>query len=207
VTRPWKLAAMRAGAPSEDVRAAGAANTLVRARGGWRAENTDVDGVFDPLADHDTGEGRTALVLGAGGAARAAAVAARRLGYEVALSARRDEEADRVAAQLGVDSLAWDDVGASEADLYVNATPAGLGEADPPAVPAGALAGKPLVFDCVYRRDGGETATIRAARAAGCATVDGLAMLAAQAVRQAHLFGVTDATPEEVRDILRGTAG
>jgi len=205
VTRPWKVAAARAGAPSDDVRATGAANTLVRARGGWRAENTDVDGVFDPLADHDTGEGRSAVILGAGGAARAAVVAARRLGYEVALSARRDEEADRVAADLGVDSLAWDDVAASEADLYVNATPAGWEDGAESAVPAGALAGRPLVFDCVYRRDGGDTATIRAARAAGCATIDGLSMLAAQAVRQAQLFGVADATPDEVRAILRGS--
>ncbi|HEX4439201.1 MAG TPA: type I 3-dehydroquinate dehydratase, partial [Thermoanaerobaculia bacterium] len=134
VTRPWKLAAARAGSPSDDVRATGAANTLVRARGGWRAENTDVDGVFDPLADHDTGEGRAAVILGAGGAGRAAVVAARRLGYEVALSARRDEEADRIAADLGIDSLAWEDVAASEADLYVNATPAGWKDGDEPAV-------------------------------------------------------------------------
>jgi len=203
VTSPWKLAAVRAGAPSDDVRAVGAANTLVRARGGWRAENTDVDGVFDPLADHDTGEGRSAVVLGAGGAARAAVVAARRIGYEVALAARRDSEADRVASELRVDSLAWDDVAATEADLYVNATPAGFADTDSSAVPEAALAGRPLVFDCVYRRDGRETATVRAAKAAGCATIDGVAMLAAQAVRQGHLFGAAGATPEEVRAILR----
>jgi shikimate 5-dehydrogenase len=65
------------------------------------------------------------------------------------------------------------------------------------------LAQRPLVFDCVYLRDGGETATIRAARAAGCRTIDGLAMFAAQAVRQARLFGVTDAGDEEIREILR----
>ena len=58
VTQPWKLAAARAGRPSEDVRLIGASNTLVRDRAGvWRAENTDVDGVFDPLADHGTGRG------------------------------------------------------------------------------------------------------------------------------------------------------
>jgi 3-dehydroquinate dehydratase / shikimate dehydrogenase len=202
VTQPWKLDAARAGAPSDDVRATGAANTLVRARGGWRAENTDVDGIFDPLADHDTGEGRAAVILGAGGAARAATVAARRLGYEVAIAARRDEEADRVSAELGVDSLGWGDLGASEADLYVNATSAGWRDGEPSALPASVLATRPLVFDCVYRRDGEETATIRAARAAGCATVDGIAMLAAQAVRQAQLFGVADAAPEEIRGIL-----
>jgi shikimate dehydrogenase len=205
VTQPWKLEAARAGTPSEDVTLTGAANTLVRERGHWRAENTDVDGVFDPLADHETGEGRTAVILGAGGAARAAIVASRRLGYEVAVAARRDAEADRLAASLGVDSLAWSEVEQTEADLYVNATPVGWHDEDPPAVPPSLLAARPLVFDCVYRPDGRETSTIRAARAAKCPTVDGLQMLAAQAVRQAQLFGVEDATLLEVLEILRGS--
>ena len=124
------------GAASEDVSATGAANTLFRERRRWRAENTDVDGLFDPLSDHDTGEGRTALVLGTGGAARAAIVATRRLGYEVAVTGRRDEAADAIASQFGVDSLAWADVPASEADLYVNATPVGWRPDDPSAVAA-----------------------------------------------------------------------
>jgi shikimate dehydrogenase/3-dehydroquinate dehydratase type I len=203
VTQPWKLAAARAGRPSEDVRLIGAANTLVRERGGWRAENTDVDGVFDPLADHGTGEGRSAVVVGAGGAARAAVVAARRLGYEVAVAARRDAEADRLAETLHVDSIAWADLASSEADLYVNATPVGWGDEEPPAIPERALEGRPLVFDCVYRRDGRETSTIRAARAAKCPTVDGLHMYVVQAVRQAELFGVEGVTAEEVVGILR----
>ena len=202
VTRPWKRRAAATAVPSEDARAAGAANTLLWARGRWRAENTDVDGVFDPLADHDTGEGRSAVVLGAGGAARAAAVAARKLGYEVMIAARRDEEADSVARELAVDSLAWEDVARSEADLYVNATPLGSRDEDPPALPPGILANRPLVFDCVYRRDGRPTPTIVAARAAGCPTVEGIRMFAAQAVRQARLFGVADATVEEVAGIL-----
>src|SRR5262249_27111939 len=147
ITQPWKTEAAAAGTPSEDVRATGAANTLVRARGGFRAENTDVDGVFDPLADHDTGEGRAAGVLGAGGAARAAAVAARRLGYEVLIARRANARADGVAEELGVDSLAWEDVSASEADLYINATPLGARDEDGPALPAAVLEGRPLVFD------------------------------------------------------------
>ena len=202
VTRPWKRKAAATAVPSEDVRAAGAANTLVFARGRWRAENTDVDGIFDPLADHDTGEGRSAVVLGAGGTARAAVVAARKLGYEVTISSRRDEEADALAEELRVDSLAWDDVAASEADLYVNATPVGSSDQDPPAVPAAVLARRPLVFDSVYRRDGSTTPTIHAARAAGCAVVEGIRMFAAQAVRQARLFGAEDATLEEIADLL-----
>jgi shikimate dehydrogenase len=197
VTRPWKLAAAAAGAPSEDVRATGAANTLVFGLGRWRAENTDVDGIFDPLADHDTGEGRSAVVLGAGGTARAAVVAARRLGYEVVIASRRDEAADALAEALRVDAIAWSDVPSTEADLYVNATPVGSGDGDPSAIPPAALGHRPLVFDCVYRA-GGETATVEAARRAKCPVIPGLRMFAAQAVRQARLFGVADAALEEI---------
>jgi shikimate dehydrogenase/3-dehydroquinate dehydratase type I len=207
VTHPWKVEAARVGTPSADVRATGAANTLVAGRRGWRSENTDVDGVFDTLADHDTGEGRSAVILGAGGAARAAGVAARKLGYEGAITARREAEAERVAAAIGCDALAWKDVAASEADLYVNATPVGWKDGDPSAIPVSLLEERPLVFDCVYRRDGRETATIRAARAAKCPTVDGLQMFAVQAVRQSRLFGVAGVTLEEVTRILREQVG
>ena len=205
VTQPWKTRAAAVGTSSEDVRSTGAANTLSLDRRRWRSENTDVDGIFEPLADHDTGEGRTALVLGTGGAARAAIVAARRLGYEVSVTGRRDEVADALAAQFGVDSHAWEDVAGTEADLYVNATPVGWRPEDPPALPARVLEGRPLVFDCVYRRDGGETSTIRAARAAGCSTVGGLEMFAVQAAAQARLFGVEGVAPEEVGRLLAGT--
>ncbi|MDQ2871013.1 MAG: type I 3-dehydroquinate dehydratase, partial [Acidobacteriota bacterium] len=201
ITRPWKRAAASAGVPSEDVRATGAANTLAAQRGRWRAENTDVDGIFDPLADHDTGEGRSAVVLGAGGTARAAVVAARRLGYDVVIASRRDDAADALAAELKVDALAWSDVSETEADLYVNATPVGTGEGDGSAVPERVFENRPLIFDCVYRR-AGETETIAAARRARCPVIDGLSMFAAQALRQARLFGIGDARADEVREVL-----
>jgi shikimate dehydrogenase/3-dehydroquinate dehydratase type I len=202
ITQPWKTRAAAIGTSGEDVRSTGAANTLFLDGRRWRVENTDVDGIFEPLADHDTGEGRTALILGTGGAARAAIVAARRLGYEVSLAGRRGEAADGLAAQFGVDSLAWGDVASTEADLYVNATSVGWRPDDPPAVPARVLEGRPLVFDCVYRREGGETSTIRAARAAGCRTVAGLEMFAVQAAAQARFFGVEGVTREEVGRLL-----
>jgi 3-dehydroquinate dehydratase/shikimate dehydrogenase len=202
VTQPWKTRAAALGAASEDVKSTGAANTLFLEGRQWRAENTDVDGIFETLADHDTGEGRSALILGTGGAARAAIVAARRLGYEVAVAGRRNEAADEIARQFGVDSLAWEDVAGTEADLYVNATPVGWRPEDPPAISSPVLSGRPLVFDCVYRRDGGETSTIRAARAAGCPTVSGLEMFAVQAAAQAGFFGVEGVAREEVGRLL-----
>ena len=203
ITRPWKLAAAFLGVPSEDVRAAGSANTLVWQRGRWRAENTDVDGIFDPLADHDTGEGRSAVVLGAGGTARAAIVAARRIGYDVVVASRRDEAADALATDLKVDAVAWNDVAETEADLYINTTPMGSADGDASAVPVKVLENRPLVFDCVYRRSG-ETATVTAARRARCAVIDGLTLFAGQALRQARLFGIADAAMEEIRDVLGG---
>ena len=202
VTKPWKTRAAAVGAASEDVKSTGAANTLFLEGRQWRAENTDVDGIFETLADHDTGEGRSALILGTGGVARAAIVAARRLGYEVAVAGRRNEAGDELARQFGVDSLAWEDVAGTEADLYVNTTPVGWRPEDPPAIPSPVLSGRPLVFDCVYRRDGGETSTIRAARAAGCPTVSGLEMFAVQAAAQAGFFGVEGVAREEVGRLL-----
>ena len=103
--------------------------------------------------------------------------------------------------------MAWNDVAWSEADLYVNATSAGWQEGEPSPIPSRVLANRPLVFDCVYRRDGGETVTVRAARAAGCPVVEGLQMFAAQAVRQAQLFGLRDVTFAEVTRILRESLG
>ena len=76
VTRPWKLRPRRRASRRRTCALPAAANTLRAFSGRWRAENTDVDGIFDPLADHDTGEGRTAVILGAGGVARAAILAA-----------------------------------------------------------------------------------------------------------------------------------
>ena len=202
VTRPWKEAAAQSAVPSEDVRATKAANTLLPARSRWRAENTDVDGIFDPLADHDTGEGRSAVILGAGGVARSAIVAARKIGYEVLIAARREQAAEDLAQEFGVESIAWEAVADAEADLYLNATPLGARDEDPPFIPDSVLEWKPLVFDCVYRRDGQPTRTIERARAARCPVVDGIQMFAAQAVRQARFFGVADATLEEVQSIL-----
>ena len=189
--------------PSEDVRASGAANTLRFSRARWRAENTDVDGIFDPLADHDTGEGRSAVVLGAGGTARAAILAAKRIGYEVAVSSRRDEAADALGAEMKVDSVAWSDLPATEADLYVNATPVGSGDGDPSAIPHGpSRTGRSSSTACT-----GRAAKRRRSRprgGSGAPSSPGLAMFAAQAVRQARLFGVEDARLPEVEALLPG---
>jgi 3-dehydroquinate dehydratase / shikimate dehydrogenase len=212
VTIPWKAAAAGVGVPSEEVRAIGVANTLVRngaARRGarnWKAFNTDVEGVFQPLADFGGGNGRAAVVVGSGGAARAAGLAAARLGYEVTFSSRQPDHARKAAAALGASSVPLSMLPTLVADLWIHATPLGRSDEDPLPIPPEALACRPIVFDCVYRRGPGgageETRLVRRARDAGCRVIDGLTMFAHQAARQAALFGIADATAEEILEVL-----
>lgn len=161
----------------------GTVNTLKRQGSTWLGRNVDGDGFLDafdtrriPLA------AKRAIVLGAGGAARAVGRALIARGSAVTICARRHEEARRLAKALGAGAAPWPPQG--EWDVLVNATPVGTWP-DVTANPlqeSGAQAG--LVYDLVYNPE--ETALIRAARAAGAATIGGLEMLVGQAVRQSE---------------------
>ena len=153
-------------------RAVGAANTLRRSGHAWEATNTDVQGFLDPLdAVYPASlQGARAAVMGAGGAARAVAVALVSRGARVTIHARRREQAADVAAGVGADLGGWPPPAGSW-DLLVNCTPLGGGPFD----------GR-LVYDLTYGDS--ETALLRDARKAGCLAIDGLPMLIAQAERQ-----------------------
>jgi shikimate 5-dehydrogenase len=124
--------------------------------------------------------GSRVVVLGAGGAAGAVARALLSRGARVALSARRPDAAEALAAALGAGVAAWPPGG--EWDMLVNATPVGTwpAAADAP-VHFGCLTAA-VVYDLVYNPE--ETALLRAARAAGSQAIGGLEMLVGQAVRQ-----------------------
>ena len=163
-------------------RQVGAVNT-VRADGdGWIGLNTDVPGFLAPLDARVDVSGVRSTVLGAGGAARAVAVALASRGGAVTVCARRPERAAAVARLAGgtVGTLpprrgSW--------DLLVNTTPVGTAQgvtATP--VPATSLGVGGTVYDLVYNP--AWTRLLREAAAAGCDTIGGLDMLVAQAVRQ-----------------------
>ena len=187
VTIPFKLDALRAASHTDDLtRAVGAANTL---RWGWRDEsrplatNTDVEGFLDPLDSVYPGslKGARAAIMGAGGAARAVAVALASRGARVTVHARRREQAAEVAAVCEAEAGAWPPPAGSW-DLLVNCTPLGGPTArDETPLPGGPFDGR-LVYDLTYGDS--ETPLLREARAAGCLTLDGLPMLVAQAERQ-----------------------
>ena len=171
-TIPHKEAALAlADEASPAAREIGAANTLSFAGGRVAADNTDAPGLVAALPGPPPG---SALVLGAGGSARAAAYALRRLGAAVSVLNRTRDRAEALAADLGVQAVS----APHPADLLVNCTSVGL--ADPAVCPIDPAwtADFAIVADLVYGPR--ETALIGAARAAGAETVDGREVLVRQ---------------------------
>jgi shikimate dehydrogenase len=181
VTIPHKEAALAvADEASAAAREIGAANTLTFERdGAINADNTDAPGLIDALGEAWAPAGRTALVLGAGGAARAAVWALLRAGAaDVAVWNRTPERARVLAEQLG--ARAVERPGAAE--IVVNCTSVGLADRDATfkALPlqADSLDAGSCVVDMVYREGG--TRLLEAARTRGADVVDGLEILIAQ---------------------------
>jgi 3-dehydroquinate dehydratase/shikimate dehydrogenase len=185
ITAPFKVSLMsRVDELDPLAQRVGAINTIVVRDGRWIGANTDVDGFLTPLAQRIGLRGARVSVLGAGGAARAVAVALESQGAKVAICARRPGEAQAIA------SLVDGTVGEfpprpSSWDVLVNATPAGS-HANPVNPIAGAPLDGEIVFDLVYAP--AETALLREAREEGCLTIGGLEMLIAQAERQFELW-------------------
>jgi shikimate dehydrogenase len=128
------------------------------------------------------------LLLGAGGAARAVALALGRKGARVSVAARKADAAVAAAALAGGEAVAWNDRAgvAEQAEIVVNATPIGMGGDDALPVPASSLRADHVVVDLVYHPI--ETPLLTAAAACGAAPVDGLGMLVHQAALQVECW-------------------
>jgi shikimate dehydrogenase len=178
VTVPHKGAALAlADTLSETAREIGAANTLSFADGEIQAGNTDAEGLLAALPDSP--DGRRALVLGAGGAARAVVWALLREGAEVAVWNRKQPRAARLCEELG--GTVAEDPDAATFDLLVNSTSVGLAGEDPFALlplGGGDLGPDQVVVDLVY--GDAPTALLAAAAGAGARTVDGIEVLVRQ---------------------------
>jgi shikimate dehydrogenase len=176
VTIPHKEAALAvADSASEAAAAIGAANTLSFEAGAIEADNTDAQGFLDALGRPVAG--LTALILGAGGAARAVAWALREAGAaEVSIWNRTPERATQVAADLGVRAVRRP----VSADLLVNATSVGLhGSVDD--LPLSEVGDPELVADLVYSDHPTPVMAWAAERGTSC--VEGLEMLVRQGAR------------------------
>ncbi len=178
---------------------AGAVNTLVFSEGRIIGSNTDGIGFLANLRQHgiDPAAG-PALLLGAGGAARAIAASLRDLGVAVTLSNRTPARATELAAALSgclVIDWAERDIAIADHALLVNTTSLGMAGHAPLAIDLGRAATDLAVADIVYVPL--ETPLITAARAHGLKTAPGLGMLLHQAVPGfAAWFGVTPAVDD-----------
>jgi shikimate dehydrogenase len=179
VTIPHKQDVISGCSSITDAAAAiGAANTLVPdGEGGWRADNTDAPGflrALDEAAPIDL-RGARALVIGAGGAARAVVFALRSRGAVVRVANRTEAKAARLGDPVGFTHRDIDAATATS-DLVVNCTSLGLhGDGVPAELPLDILGPQHVVVDVVYRPGG--TAWLGAAAARGARVVDGLGML------------------------------
>ena len=232
VTVPHKQAALAvADAASEVAREIGAANTLVFAEGGIHAHNTDADGFLAALRAGVVGgapegllstpeapRGKRALVLGAGGAARAVVWALERQGARVEVWNRTAERAERLCAELGGAAV----TGAADAgdgtpgeapsplpdqadyELIVNTSAAGLDGSDPfehlPLAPDRFFAGQTVV-DMVYGE--APSALLTAAGVAGATTVDGLEILVQQGALSLRIWTGREPPLEVMRAAAR----
>ena len=196
VTVPHKLAVMGLiDEVSESARRAGAVNTIVNQQGRLTGENTDIHGFRVALTEAvgDRGVGM-AVILGAGGAARAAVLALEAMGVsQIYVVNRNGERAAQLRADLApapVDIAAPDEAWFSKhlagADLLVNATSLGWKSGETPLDPRWLvmLPASATVFDMTYR----ETVLLRAARERGLQAADGLGMLVHQGARAFTLF-------------------
>jgi shikimate dehydrogenase len=202
VTVPHKEAALRlADSAGEGAAAIGAANTLVFEGGLIRAENTDAPGLLDAVGQLP--RGARALLLGAGGAARAVLWALLGEGVDVGVWNRTASRAEAMVADLGGHLDPEPETGSF--DLIVNASAAGLagedGLANLPLDPAGFRPGQTVV-DMVYGERPGTLLT--SAEAAGAKTIDGLEILVRQGARSLEIWTGRKPSLELMRAAARG---
>lgn len=214
VTVPHKRAALElADRPSERASSIGAANTLSFTEDGIAADNTDAPGLIASLPDSFDPSGRSVLVLGAGGAARAAIWAMIDAGAIVAIHNRTRSRAVELAAELGASVLEEvDSVPVADFDLVVNATSIGLAGSGPmvgqsPAglkalgIAADGFTNRQIVVDLVYGSE--PTPFSAAAKGAGATVVDGLEILINQGAASFRIWTGVEPPLEAMRSALK----
>jgi 3-dehydroquinate dehydratase/shikimate dehydrogenase len=164
----------------------GACNTLVRAQDGkLYGFNTDSTGVIRPLEQRITIQGAKVLVLGAGGAARAAVVGLKERGAEVYILNRTAGPAQKLARQAKARTIKRTDLKKLSFDVIINATPVGMGNTRESPLNENEINAK-YVFDMVY--DPPETRLVKLAKERGVQIIPGIEMFVHQAARQFEIW-------------------
>jgi len=204
LTIPLKELALDYLEPDGDARAMGAVN-VVSFEGGVRGYNTDGQGAS--MALREAGfqvRGCRALLIGAGGAARALAYQLVREGAELSIVNRSLERAEELARNFGGRACGWDRLKdlVLDVDLIVNATSVGMRPGDPRLIVGELLRPEQTVFDIIYNR---ETELIRDARRAGCQALDGVMMLVYQGALAISIWTGREAPVKAMEQAVRAT--
>ncbi|HSL61008.1 MAG TPA: shikimate dehydrogenase [Desulfotignum sp.] len=170
----------------DQARIIGAVNTIVNREGQLCGYNTDSQAALGPLTPFGIA-GKTVLVIGAGGAARAVAFGIDRQNGRLMITNRSEQKGRDLAQTYGSLFVPMDEIRHLRPDIIINTTSMGM-DPDPDLLPCPAqcLTAGSLVMDVVYTPL--ETRLICLAREKGCRVVDGLAMFVAQAAAQFELW-------------------
>ncbi|MGD9721573.1 MAG: shikimate dehydrogenase [Pirellulales bacterium] len=216
VTIPHKEAVLKRLAKKDaTVAGIGAVNTVIfDPDGAMTGYNTDYQAGLDSLEQalddvrgrHESLEGQTALVLGAGGAAKALGFGLKQLGVHVVIAGRTGQRAQQLADTLKCRTVDWQNRYGVQADLLVNCTPVGMHpNVDATPYDKHHLRPSMIVFDTVYNPE--NTLLIKEAYSQSCTVVTGVDMFVRQACLQFKLFTGQEAPRDLMRDVLRRAIG
>jgi shikimate dehydrogenase len=209
LTIPLKEKALKIVVPDDLAKDIGAVNTVSF---GQEIQGHNTDGLGARMALERAGarvRGDKALILGAGGAAKAIAYALAKGGADLDIANRNQDRASDLARKVGGRGCGLDDASRliPKADIIVNATSVGMREGDPRLIDGRLLRPGQTVFDIVYNR---ETELLKDAALAGAKAIDGVAMLVYQGAEAIKIWTGKEAPIEvmekAVRDALSSKA-
>ncbi len=198
VTIPYKSAVIeQMDSLSESAESIGAVNTIINDNGRLIGDNTDSKGVEFAFRNDVPDAGTKVLIMGSGGAARAAVHAMTGMGCEVTVCGRNADTVDRISKEFSVTGTSRAD--ASDHDIVINCTPIGMetGGEYPATL---SLRKEHTVFDAVYNR---VTPLMELAHRSGCKVLDGRDMLIGQGAESFRLWFGKDADTDSMRRALQ----
>ena len=178
----------------------GAINTIVKDRGKITGHNTDIAGIINPLLEKVPLKGKAVTLLGAGGAARAAAVGIMEKGGKLTILNRTISKAEKLAKDLGCDFGPVSDFENIKTDILINMTSVGMVPDTDQAPVDTAFVKDMVVFDGIYNPE--KTKLLVEAEKNGCIIIPGTEMFIHQAAEQFKLWTGIDPDTDLMKKIL-----
>ncbi|MBN1381885.1 MAG: shikimate dehydrogenase [Deltaproteobacteria bacterium] len=179
----------------------GAVNTVVNRKGRLKGCNTDWRGIFEALSAVTAIKGKTVLILGAGGTARAALFGILKHGGKPFIVNRTVQKGRRLAREWNCPFYSMEEIGGLKADILINTTPVGMSpNTDKTPIISELLRNYGVVMDVIYNPL--KTQLLRDAEKAGCTILSGLEMFIHQGAEQLKLWTGQEPPRELMRRVV-----